>query len=74
MKYLIVKGNDSTVTSRNSRELKRKIKSSKPMYKKYTVGNYYFMNKESKICFVIKYDIVMDNRDKPRIKGTEVKV
>ncbi len=78
MTYLIVQKNPGSlqnpVTSRNSRELKRRIKSSKPQHKKYVDGMYNFVNKDGVVCFSIEYKTQVDVGKKgTRIIGKEVK-
>ena len=74
-KYLISKQNETAITSRNARELKRRIKSSKPQYKKYITGNYDYINKKGKVCFSINYTIeARPNNKGVRVIGKELKI
>lgn len=59
--YKIIKKDNSSITSFNSRELKRRIKSSTKKYKGYTEGVYNFVNPrdpDEKVCFQVKYTFV----------------
>jgi hypothetical protein len=55
MKYKIVKQGDSSVTSTNATELKRRIASSRSEFRKFTIGTYSFQDKTGNICFEVKY-------------------
>ena len=54
-KYKIEMAGDSSVTSTNASELKRRIASSKTEYKKYKPGIYNFLDKKGNIVFQVKY-------------------
>ncbi len=71
MSYLIRSTERPDVTSRNSRELKRRIKSSKPAYKKYSAGIYDYVDKEGKICFKVEYTLDTQNNNSIRVKGRQ---
>lgn len=76
-KYLITRASKepgkTLITSRNSRELKRKIKSTKPKFKRFTDGVYDYVNKDGKICFSIEYRVVIASDGKAtRVVGKEV--
>ncbi len=68
--YKIVKANDDTVVSHNSRELKRRIKSSLAKHKAFTGGMYKFLNREGKACFQVEYSISLDGKN-PTLKGKQ---
>ena len=53
--YKIVKSDNANVTSHNSRELKRRIGSTNPVYKEFSSGVYNFCDKTGRVCFQVKY-------------------
>ncbi len=56
----------------NSKELKRKIKSSKPVNKLITEGVYQYTDRKGRICFQIEYSTIINSKDKIRVVGKEL--
>ena len=56
----------------NSKELKRKIKSSKPINRLVTEGVYQYVDRKGRVCFQIQYSLVVGAKDKVRVIGKEL--
>ena len=69
-KYKIVKADNPAITSNNSRELKRRIKSGTG-YKYYTDGVYNFCNKAGDICFKVEYTTTVLDKNTTTLKGRQ---
>jgi len=71
--FNFVKAEDTSITSHNSRELKRRIKSTDRKFKSYTDGIYQVFNRKGKYCFSVEYSTKPYGKDSLSLKGRQFK-